>query len=91
MASSPRVRINAAGARAVLESPAVLADVEARAERIAAAACGMCSPDDDDDPFAASAMHGLNRARASVITATRHGRAAQNRRNVLIKAIGAGR
>lgn len=87
-----KVRINSAGARAVLRSPAVLADLEARAASIERAANAMCSADNmRKRPFEHDAKIGTNRARATVRTATPHGVYANNKRNVLIKSIDAGR
>ena len=87
-----KVRINSAGARSVLQSPRVLADLEARAASIARAANAMCSADKMRElPFASDAKIGMNRARAVVRTATPHGVYANNKRNVLIKSIDAGR
>lgn len=87
-----KVRINSAAAWAVLRSPAVLADLEARAASIERAANAMCSADDmRERPFEHDAKIGMNRARAVVRTATPHGVYANNKRNVLIKSIDAGR
>lgn len=87
-----KVRVNSAGARAVMQSPAVLADLESRAASIARAANAMCSPDGmRKRPFEHDAKIGMNRARASVYTATPHGVYANNKKNVLIKSIDAGR
>lgn len=87
-----KVRINSAGARAVLRSPAVLADLEARAASIERAASAMCSADNmRERPFEHDARNSMNRARATVRTATPHGVYANNKRNVLIKSIDAGR
>ena len=87
-----KVRINSAGARSVLQSARVLADLEARAASIARAANSMCSADNmRERPFEYDAKIGMNRARATVYTATPHGARANNRRNVLIKSIDAGR
>ena len=87
-----KVRINSAGAWAVLRSPAVLADLRSRAERMGRAANAMCSADKmRERPFASDAKIGMNRARATVRTATLHGVYANNKRNVLVKSIDAGR
>lgn len=76
----------------MLQSPRVLADLEARAASIARAANAMCSADKmRERPFASDAKIGMNRARAVVRTATPHGVYANNKRNVLIKSIDAGR
>lgn len=76
----------------MLQSTRVLADLEARAASIARAANSMCSADNmRKRPFEHDAKIGMNRARATVYTATTHGARANNRRNVLIKSIDAGR
>lgn len=77
-----RIVLNRKGIRALLRSPEVLADLERRAERIAATA---------GDGMEASAMVGKNRARASVITATSEARKAEATRRALTRAIYAGR
>ena len=92
MASGIKVRINSAGARAILTSAAVQADIMARAERIAARANGMVSEDEmRNDAFMASDASSSSRARAHVHTASDHGINAQNKNNVLLKALDAGR
>ena len=91
MASGIRVRINSAGARAVLTSAAVRADLMARAERIAARANGMVSGDEmRNDAFMTSDASSASRARARVHTASPHGVNAQNKGNVLLKSLDAG-
>ena len=92
MASGIKVRINSAGAKAILTSAAVKADVMARAERIAARANGMVSDDEmRNDAFMASDASSSSRARARVHTASPHGINAQNKGNVLLKSLDAGR
>ena len=92
MARGIRVRINSAGARAVLTSAAVQADLMARAERIAARANGMVSEDKmRNDAFRVSDASSTSRARAHVYTASPHGINAQNKNNVLLKSLDAGR
>ena len=92
MASGIKVRLNSSGARAILTSAAVKADVMARAERIAARANGMASADEmRNDAFMASDASGTSRARARVHTASPHGVNAQNKGNVLLKSLDAGR
>lgn len=92
MASGIRVRINSAGAKAILTSSAVRADLMSRAERIAARANGMVSSDEmRNDAFMASDASSTSRARAHVYTASPHGINAQNKNNVLLKSLDAGR
>ena len=92
MASGIRVTLDSAGARAILTSAAVKADIMARAERIAARANGMVSADEmRNDAFMASDASGPSRARAHVYTASPHGINAQNKNNVLLKSLDAGR
>lgn len=79
-----RISINKAGARALLKSPAVQADLRARAERIANAAGG--EPD-----FEVDVRTGSSRARASVRTATAAGRRAEATTRALSRAVDAGR
>lgn len=92
MASGIRVTLDSAGARAILTSAAVKADIMARAERIAARANGMVSEDEmRNDAFMASDASRASRARAHVYTASPHGINAQNKINVLLKSLDAGR
>ena len=92
MASGIKVRINSAGAKAILTSSAVRADLMSRAERIAARANGMVSADEmRNDAFMASDASSTSRARARVHTASPHGINAQNKSNVLLKSLDAGR
>ncbi len=90
---SVKVRVNSAGARAVLTSPGVLADVGRRGEAVASAACAMASSPDGHHgpPFASDARNGMNRARAVVSTATEHGRYANAKHDALLRALSAGR
>lgn len=73
---------NRKAAAEILKSPAVLADVRARADRVAAAA---------GPGFEASSMVGRNRARASVRADTFSARVRNSRQNILIRALEAGR
>lgn len=92
MAKGIRVRLNGAGAKAILTSAAVQADLMARAERIAARANGMVSEDEmRNDAFMASDASSSSRARAHVHTASPHGINAQNKNDVLLKSLDAGR
>ena len=84
MASGVRVQLNRAGAKAILQSPEVVADLEERASRIAAAAGG--APD-----FEVDSRIGTTRARVSVRTATAEGRRAEAEDRVLSSAVDAGR
>lgn len=92
MARGIKVRINSAGARAILTSDAVRADLMDRAERIAARANGMVSSDEmRNEAFRSSDASSSSRARAHVYTASPHGVNAQNKNNVLLKSLDAGR
>ena len=92
MGSGIRVRINSAGARAVLTSAGVAADVGARAVAVATAANRMTSPDDmRNDPFMADGDSDGSRARARAFAATPHGINANNKHNTLLKSLDAGR
>ena len=87
-----RVKFNSAGARAILTSAAVQADLMARAERIAERANSMVSGDEmRNDAFMAGDASSSSRARAHAFTASPHGINAQNKDNVLLKSIDAGR
>lgn len=78
----PKVELNSKQVRAALKNPAVQAELMRRAERIAAAA---------GPGFKATALHGTNRARASVITDTNAARRAEAKNGVLTRALEAGR
>ena len=92
MASGIRVRINSAGARAVLTSAGVAADIGARAIAVATAANRMTSPDEmRNDPFMADGDSDGSRARARAFAATPHGINANNKHNTLLKSLDAGR
>lgn len=87
-----KVRINSAGARAILMSGAVAAELDRRGQAIARAACAMASADTlRKPPFSANTENGMNRARCIVGTASPHGVNNNNKHNTLIKALGAGR
>lgn len=77
-----RVVINKKAVGEILRSPAVLADLEARARRIAAAA----GPGHKVDSEV-----GTKRARAAVITETTEARRAEAKARTLTRAIDAGR
>lgn len=92
MAKEIRVKLNGAGAKAILTSAAVQADLMDRAERIAARANGMVSEDEmRNDAFMASDASSTSRARAHVYTASPHGINANNKHNTLLKSLDAGR
>ena len=92
MARGIRVRLNNAGARAVLTSAKVQSDLMERAEQIAERANGMVSADRmRNDAFRVSDASSPSRARAHVYTASPHGKNAQNKSDVLLKALDAGR
>lgn len=87
-----KVRINSAGARSILMSGAVSAELDRRGQSIARAACTMASEDTlRNPPFSANTRNGMNRARCIVGTASPHGVHHNNKHNTLIKALGAGR
>ena len=79
-----RIEMNGAGIRALLKSPGVQADIEARTNAVAAAAG---APED----FKPSVYIGKTRVRGSVITASRAGQEAEATDLVLTRAIDAGR
>lgn len=79
---SVRVRMNSRGARDLLKSPAIQADLAERARRIAAAA---------GPGFTAASTVGSTRAFASVTAGTYAARAAEAGSHALIRALGAGR
>lgn len=87
-----KVRINSAGARSILMSGAVSAELDRRGQAIARAACSMASADTlRNQPFSANTMNGMNRARCIVGTSSPHGIRHNNKNNTLIKSLGAGR
>lgn len=87
-----KVRINSAGARSILMSVAVSAELDRRGRSIARAACAMASADTlRKPPFSANTENGMNRARCIVYTNSPHGIHNNNKHNTLIKALGAGR
>lgn len=82
MASGTRFELNHDGVRELLQSPGVLADLAARAGRVAAAA---------GPGMEVSTFIGRNRARVSVITATTEARLAEAHHRTLTSAIDAAR
>ena len=92
MANGIRVRINSAGAKAILTSAGVANDLAERAIAIATKACHDASPDEmHNAPFMADGDADGARARARAFTASTHGINSQNKHNTLLKAIDAGR
>lgn len=79
-----RIEMNPEGIRALLKSPGVQADIEARTNAVAAAAGGA-------EDFKPSVYIGKTRVRGSVITATAAGRRAEATDLALTRAIDAGR
>lgn len=87
-----RVRINSAGARAVMLCGAVSAELDRRGRAIARAACSMAGEDAmRNPPFSADTRDGMNRARCIVGTTSPHGANHNSKHNTLVKSIGAGR
>lgn len=88
MASGIKVRINSAGARALLTSGAVASFVDKEGAKVEAAANAMVSADPMRNPaFARSTKAGMNRARCIVSTASPHGVRANSKYNVLLKCV----
>lgn len=77
-----KIVVHRKGVLEVMKAPGVLADLDRRARRVAEAA---------GPGMEASSMIGRNRARASVITATREARKAEAERLALTRALDAGR
>ena len=77
-----RVRMNPKGARAILRSPEVLAELRRRADRVATVA---------GDGMEADGGVGPRRARASVRTATIQARRREAKSKALTRALDAGR
>ncbi|ALJ20380.1 hypothetical protein [Microbacterium sp. No. 7] len=80
-----RIQINSDGAKALLQSAAVQADLMGRAQSIAAAAGG------EEAGFVAEPSVSPDRASAQVITTTYAARAREARDRTLTRAIDAGR
>ena len=85
MPASVRIELNHEGIRQLLTSQAVADDLQARAERIAAAAGG------SSEGIEAVRTGGAARARSIVITTTYAAQARQARDNVLQRSLDAGR
>lgn len=77
-----KIELNSDGVRALLRSPGVQADLDARARRISAAAGPGMLP---------TVEAGKTRARASVITASDEARRAEATGRALTRAVDAGR
>lgn len=77
-----QIKMNAAGARAILTSGAVQAFLKAKADRIAAAA---------GPGMAAHSNGGSSRARAAVVTSTKAAMRAEAKDRALTRALDAGR
>jgi hypothetical protein len=84
MAKITKIKFNSAAYRQLMSSPEAVADLQGRADRIAAAAGGQ--PD-----FEAEASVGRDRAHAFVRTATQEGRRREAEDRALSRAIDAGR
>jgi len=82
MPEKVRVTINSSAAASILKSAGVLADLRARADRIAAAA---------GDGMEANSRIGRSRARASVVTATRKAMRAEATDRALTRSLDRGR
>lgn len=78
--------------RDLRNSPGVIADLERRANAIAAAANGADrNAEGEPDGYVAAAGPGKNRGRATVVTATAPAMADNARHQTLIRALDAGR
>lgn len=77
-----RIQWRVKGFEALRRDPRVLADLQRRAERVAAAA---------GDGFVARAGQGKTRARAAVIAASMKARRRNSRDNTLLRSLDAGR
>lgn len=86
-----RVKMNRAGARALLTGGDVQADLLRRAGAIQDAANAGIMSAPDDELFQASVFEGKNRARASVITGGFASMKANAKSNVLLKSVDRGR
>lgn len=92
MASDVKVKVNSAGARELLRSAAVAADIERRAKAITAQANGQAPEHGytESEPF--TVVSGVtDRAYSTVYTRTDLGKAMQAKHSTLTKALDAGR
>lgn len=80
--SKVEIKLNSAGMEELLRSPAVMADLRARANRIARSA---------GFGYRVYVEQGRSRARASVVAGSRRARRDNARNNTLLRALGAGR
>ena len=85
--------MNASGARAILRSERVRADLESRARRIADAAEAAMSEDGyvSARGYTGGADVGAGRARGFVVTSDDHGKADNARHGTLLKCLDEGR
>ncbi|WNO26435.1 hypothetical protein SEA_BABYDAISY_11 [Microbacterium phage BabyDaisy] len=81
-----RIKVNSKGVVALLKSPEVQADLEARGERIRAAL-----PDDKDEEWTTSSFLGFDRAQVVVRTGNYAARLRQAEDNSLTRALDRGR
>lgn len=92
MARGVRVRINSAGARAVLTSDGVAGKLGDMASAIAESANAKASPDNmRNDAYMSEVDSSGSRSRARVWTASPHGIRNNNKHNTLLKSLDAGR
>ena len=92
MARGIKVRINSAGARAVLTSAGVAGKLGDMASAISASANAKASPDNlRNSAYMSEVDSSGNRARARVWTASPHGIRNNNKHNTLLKSLDAGR
>lgn len=92
MASGIRVSMNHAGARAILTSPGVTADLARRAEAVCREANSMASPDKmRNDAFSSEADSSGNRSHARVWASSPHGIRNDNKNDTLLRSLDAGR
>lgn len=90
MSRKAKVVINHAGARAVLNDPAVKAELLRRAQLIREAAIAS-DPRLTGEDIDANAVDGSTRARAGVVTVTPKARNINAKHNTLLKSLDAGR
>ena len=92
MASGIKVRLNSAGARAVLTSDGVAGKLGDMASAISASANAKASPDNmRNDAYMSEVDSSGSRSRARVWTASPHGIRNNNKHNTLLKSLDAGR
>lgn len=88
-----KLKINRQGFRELRNSPGVVADLDARAERVADAAMAEYDPHHGEvnDGFIPNVSEGQNRARSSVVTGNPHAARHNAAHNTLLRALEAGR